>query len=361
MVNNMNILYHGRFQPPHRGHIEVIRYFLKKYSKSNLIISLDTRKKDLNNPFSYDFRKKIFLDNLKDFEGRITITTHKCIKPTFQGCLPPTYENAKKFGKIDLVIGGPELPKEVKEFWKTKGIKTEIVNKRFFDISGTEIKKVHNSKSLGFSIITAFGCKYNHGYCVWKRFHKLNNLKTTCENTNWIKLDELIHWYSGNKINVSGGLDPLYNFTKNKNWWEKLFEICKKYNKLVDVHTREFIFDKSFLENINKIVFSFDNLEEIRHEIVKYPKNVKIRLAKIITQETSFEELKEIIEFCKKNNFEITFKEIYGFDDKGNFNQLKNKLSKIYNFKKDKIVFLKHKDYNLYFMPDNKVYTKFLI
>ena len=63
----------------------MIKYFLKKYPKSNLIISLDTRKKDLNNPFSCDFRKNIFLNNLKDFKSRITITKHKCIKPTFQG------------------------------------------------------------------------------------------------------------------------------------------------------------------------------------------------------------------------------------------------------------------------------------
>ena len=68
--------------------------------------------------------------------------------------------------------------------------------------------------------------------------------------------------------------------------------------------------------------------------------------------------------FCKMvfiYNFEITFKELFGFDDKGNFSKLKNKLSKVYNLKKDKIVFLKHKDYNLYYMPDNNVYTKYLI
>jgi len=220
---------------------------------------------------------------------------------------------------------------------------------------------VNNSKNIGFSIITAFGCKYNHGYCVWRRFHKLNSLKTTTENTNWVKLDELIRWYRGKKINVSGGLDPLYNFEKNKKWWNKLFKIAQKYKKLVDIHTREFIFSRFFLKNVNKIVFSFDNLEEVRYKIIKYPKKIKIRLAKIITQETSFEEIKEIVDFCKKHDFEITFKELYGFDDKGNFKKLERELKKLYNFKKYKIVFLKHKDYNLYFMPDNKIYTKFLI
>ncbi len=361
MISNMNILYHGRFQPPHKGHIELVKFFLKKYPKAKIIISLDVRKIDSENPFSFDFRKKVFLDNLKNYKGRLIITSHKCTRFTFSGCLPPAYESARKFGRLDLVIGGPDLPREVKNFWKSKGIKVETVKKRFFDISATEIKIVCSANKLGFSIITNFGCKYNHWYCVWKNFHKLKlkRRKTTFRNTNWDKLEELIKWYPGKKINISGGLDPLYKFKKNKKWWKKLFEIAKRNRKLVDIHTREFVFDKWLLSNVNKFVISFDDLNEIEKSVTKYPKKNKIRLVKVITKDTSLEQLKQIINFSCKYNFQITFKELYGFDDGGKFKKLKKEIKGLYTF--NKLKFLRHRDYNVYFMPDNKVYTKFLI
>lgn len=358
----MNILYYGRFQPPHKGHFQIVKHFLKKYKDSRIIISLDVRRKDESNPFSYRFRRKIFLENLSCYKNRIIITKHKCKNFTYSGCLLPTYENAKMYGKIGLVIGGPDLPRESVEFWNKKNIRVETLSKRFFDLSATDIRKTMNAKKLGFSIITNFGCKYNHWYCVWKNFHKLKNFHTTFENTDWEKLDELIKWYPGKKINVSGGLDPLYNYRKNRKWWNRLFRVAEANGKLLDVHTREFVFEKSFLSKVNKLVISFDDLEEIRHQVVRYcSKQIKIRLAKVITGETTLEELIKIVDFGKKYGFQITFKELYGFDDKKNFFKLKNKMKKLYDFKKLKIRFLEHGDYNIYYMPDNKIYEKFLV
>lgn len=355
-----NILYHGRFQPPHQGHILLIQHFLDKYPKAKIIISIDIRNKDNNNPLTFNKRRNIFEESLKTYKERITITSHKCKTFTFNGCLPEIYNNSKQFGEVDLVIGGPDLPEEVKDFWRSKGIPVEIVEKRFLDLSASEIRMVLNPQDKGFSIITAFGCKYNHWYCVW-RLHRYNKIKTSYETTNWDKLNELIKWYQGPKINVSGGLDPLFNYKGNKRWWDKLFKIAKKHNKLVDVHTREFVTDPDFLTNINKIVVSFDRIDEIKNEIGKYKEIPEIRLAKVIMPDTSYTEIKDIITFGIKHHFDITFKQLYGFDDKKNFELLKKEAMKNFNLKENRIMFLEHSDYNIYFMPDNRLYDKFII
>jgi len=361
----MNILLHGRFQPPHKGHLALIKYILKKYKKSRLIISLDVREKDVLNPFSFSFRKRIFQEELKFFQKRIIITKHRCHRLTYKGCLLPTYENAKKFGKIDLVIGGPDLPEEVKNLWHRKGIKVETVKKRFFDLSATELRLLLKKKNLGFSIITNFGCRNHCWYCIWRNFHLLKNKLTSVESTDWKKLEELIKWYPGKKINVSGGLEPLFNYQQNKKWWNRLFKIAKKHKKLIDVHTRELLFKKDLLANVNKLVISFDGLSEfrqIKNQLIKYAaRRVKIRLVKVITAKTKLNELEEIIDFSNRYHFQITFKQLYGFNDQGNFNKLRKKLNKIYDFEKYKIRFLKQGDYNVYFMPDNKLYETFIL
>ena len=358
----INILFHGRFQPPHKGHFEIIKRFLKRYNDSRIIISLDIRRKDELNPFSFEYRKELFLQNLDNVKDRIIITKHRCREFSSYGCLNPVYENAKKFGEIDLVIGGSDLTKEVRTFWNSKGVKLKTVNKRVFDLSATEIRTIYNAQNLGFSIIITFGCNNNCWYCVWKNFHKLKNIHSAFKDTNWDKLNELIRYYPGNKINISGGLDPLYEYKSNLNWWNRLFKIARENNKLIDVHTREFVFEKSFLSNINKLVISFDTLEKIEKQMLRYySKGTKIRLVKVITKETKLRELVNAVNFCRNYGFQITFKELYGFDDNCNFIEFENKLKNIYDFNRNKIRFLKNKDYNIYYMPDNKVYDKFMI
>lgn len=237
----------------------------------------------------------------------------------------------------------------------------KTINKKSFNLSIGEIRRVRNAKNLGFSIITNFGCKNNCWYCVWKNFHKLKNIRTTFEGTDWKKLSKLIKWYPGKKVNVSGGGDPLYNYKNNIKWWAKLLKIVKANNKLLDIHTRELIFEKSFLSNINKLVISFDDLDKIKKQLTRYSQgDIKIRLTKVITKKTKLEELVDIVNFSQKYDFQITFKELYGFDDNDNFAKLKNKLKKLYNFEKKKIKFLEHKDYNIYYLTNNKIYDKFI-
>ena len=134
------ILYHGRFQPPHKGHIAVIRHFLAKYREARVIISIDSRPPDERNPFSVEHRRRLFGQYLSGHIHRVIITSHRCLSPTFEGCLPPTYENARRFGAVDLVIGGPDLAPEAREFWRGNRIAVEALDRRLFNISGTQVR-----------------------------------------------------------------------------------------------------------------------------------------------------------------------------------------------------------------------------
>lgn len=355
----MLILYHGRFQPPHAGHIELVKYFLEKYEGSKIIISIDVRSKDKNNPFSFGFRKDIFEKELSSFGHRVIITSHKCKRFTFDGCLPPTYENAKKYGKVDVVAGGPDLPEEVVKYWEKNGIRVETVEDRFLSISSTEVRFLLKANRLGFSVITNFGCNENCWYCVWKNNHKLIDVKTSVSSTNWVKLRELIKWYPGGKVNISGGGDPLYDYENNRGWWTRLFKITKELNKLVDIHTRQTEISDEIVKNVNKLVLSFDKLQTIKKNIVNIPVE-NIRLVKVVTADTTLDELNEIISFGFQNGYQLTFKELYGFSDDNKFQKLRRELRRKTDLMRRKVRFLKQADYNVYFMPDNRLYSKFI-
>jgi hypothetical protein len=80
-----------------------------------------------------------------------------------------------------------------------------------------------------------------------------------------------------------------------------------------------------------------------------------------VTSTTSASEVNEIIRFCKKHSFQATFKQLYGFGDGGNFRKLKSELVRTQDFDDCEVRFLRQDEYNLYFMPDNQLHTKFII
>ena len=53
----MKILYIGRFQPFHNGHLELIKYIKDKYKEIIIGIGSAQYKNDFNNPFSFNERK----------------------------------------------------------------------------------------------------------------------------------------------------------------------------------------------------------------------------------------------------------------------------------------------------------------
>ena len=89
-------------------------------------------------------------------------------------------------------------------------------------------------KDKYLSIISDLGCHYKCPYCIVKK----NNLKipsTTVEGLNNLKKE-----FDKNKCNIisiSGGGDPLFNWYKHTNWYDKLFSICGDSNIPIETHT----------------------------------------------------------------------------------------------------------------------------
>ncbi len=207
-----------------------------------------------------------------------------------------------------------------------------------------------NINDRNISVITNFGCRSNCWYCIWKG-HRLENVKAP---TNWNKLEQFLYEnkHKG-KVSVSGGGDCLYKYNIYVEWWEKFFEITKKLNMLVDVHTREKFRRKNFWKkNINKCVFSSDQLNSDKKYLEYLSELTKIRITHLVTANTTFNMIKEYLRFQQSIGCQFTIKELIGHDDNGMYKKIKEKHPKIYH--------LDEGDYNIYYMPDNTISSCFL-
>lgn len=202
----------------------------------------------------------------------------------------------------------------------------------------------------GISIITNFGCNNSCWYCVWRN-HPLSRCK---DKTDWRKLEEFLQksWNEGHdKVSVSGGGDPLYRYEENKEWWNRLFAITRQLKMKVDVHTRERLFDNSFWSQINRCSFSSDRMIDDADFLHYLCKVTQVRIVHVATERTSFSLINEYLKFAKYT-CQFTLKQLVGYDDKGMFRVMKGQYPSVYC--------LEAGDYNVYYMPDNTVRTKFM-
>ncbi|MEE5994502.1 MAG: hypothetical protein V3G42_14950 [Oscillospiraceae bacterium] len=91
---------------------------------------------------------------------------------------------------------------------------------------------MNNKKKL--SIITNFGCHYTCPYCVVK------NTGIHIPETTIKSLDLLLDVYKTGDytgISVSGGGDPMYEYEKHTDYYEKLFSICSENHIPLGLHT----------------------------------------------------------------------------------------------------------------------------
>lgn len=203
--------------------------------------------------------------------------------------------------------------------------------------------------SSNLSIITNFGCERNCWYCIWKN----HQLRYTYKPTDWDKIRNFLNYNYIKRLSVSGGGDCLYNYDKNLNWWINLFEIKKEFDLYLSIHTRKMIYNKSFLSKIDKYVYSFDKIEEIDRKYLNFLMNLglNIRLVNVPNKFSKMSDIEKMISIRKDLNIQFTIKKLVGFKDNDIYNKLKKKYPKEY--------FLDEGDYNIYFMPDNKIYNSF--
>lgn len=205
------------------------------------------------------------------------------------------------------------------------------------------------------SIITNFGCTRNCRYCVWKN-HVFSNIK---DSTDWNNLKKfLTEFCNKGKVSVSGGGDPLYYFDINNEkigweWFNSLFAITEQLDMKVDIHTRVKYYNEEFWRKINRVNFSVINLYSAIDFLKWLNQYTKVRIVYVIEEYTEDKYIEMLIDFCKNNNMQLTLKQLYGQNDKGKYKYFKKKYTNVF--------FLDHDDYNLYYMPNNLVYDKFII
>ena len=116
-----------------------------------------------------------------------------------------------------------------------------------------------------FSIVTNFGCAKRCFFCAFAN-HRLKWEKQTID---WDYLDWCIGRFTGPKVSVSGGGDPLFELKENFSTLEAIVAICHKHNRQVDLHTNEDLLDKLAMIELlgfHQVVVSTHTISEVRRE-----------------------------------------------------------------------------------------------
>lgn len=214
----------------------------------------------------------------------------------------------------------------------------------------------------GFTIITNFGCNNKCKYCISKYHPILQNNITLEDSIDWEYLEECIKNTSSPKVNLSGGGDPFYEYEKHLDFYKRVYEICKKHGKLMDIHTRIIPDNNELISLFNKIALSVEfndekalkNLKERYYEISKL---TKIRVIQVVNSNLSKELCQEYIDKIKSYGIsQVTFRQMFG-NKKAyeHFKYLEKQIDE-----QEGVFFLKDGEYHeYYFTTNNKLYPYF--
>jgi len=138
----MKVLFIGRFQPFHNGHLKVIEYVLDKYEELIIGIGSSQYKDEPKNPFSFKERKEMIDEALKDEN----ISNYKTIDIPDIHNPPKWVEHVLSIvSDFDFVVTNNSFTKELFEEKGFKVITTPVFNEEKF--SGKVIrKKIKNNE-----------------------------------------------------------------------------------------------------------------------------------------------------------------------------------------------------------------------
>lgn len=196
------------------------------------------------------------------------------------------------------------------------------------------------------SIITNFGCHYSCPYCI-VRENNLHIPKTTIEGLN--NLCSEVEKNSCNWISISGGGDPLFQYSQHKNWYEKFFSIIPTGIK-IEMHT-SYISDNNFpYDKFDRVVYHARSIQDLKY-IKRYGKQI-VRVVFVVTQDFTEDKINAIVEYVKYSS-EI---------DELSFRQMVDSNYQATNYCQDYLEnghqkdwwYIKQNDYNLYYC-ENKI------
>ena len=127
------------------------------------------------------------------------------------------------------------------------------------------------------SILTNFGCHFTCAYCISKK-NGISIPKTTVQSLDG--LDEAIVHSGATIISVSGGGDPLFDYTRHMDFYDRLFETCDKWNLPLEMHTS--YIDSPFpYEKCHRVVYHVRWMIDL--DKIKRHGNEKVRVVFVMT------------------------------------------------------------------------------
>lgn len=209
-------------------------------------------------------------------------------------------------------------------------------------------------KEKYMSIITNFGCHYKCPYCIVK------NTGIDVPETTLGGLDELLNKvkeHNCNIVSVSGGGDPLYNFTKHTTWWKLLLALCKLRKLPVEVHTSYTTGLGASLvaRQVYRMVYHLRTDDDKLQQVYKYGKEI-VRVVYVVTDDMTKDDIYRIVDFVKNSPHidELTFRQRVKPDYTNSYH--------LHDFLKaghqKDWWYVEQNDYNLYY-AENEVYERY--
>lgn len=237
------------------------------------------------------------------------------------------------------------------------------------NIHEIDILKSGLMRGKGFSIITNFGCDKNCWYCIWKR-HPMRKMK---KQTDFEELQRALalvglHQAANDKqvtVSISGGGEPLNLYPSNLSWFEEFFKLVKMFELHTSLHTGNWkrACCSWLMEKFDEYVLHFTTYMEFYNNILfiqEMRQKIPIRIAFVLTSKWKPAEIKHAVTVAEHTlDCKISFRELWAIKDEVSPEVIEyvKGVQDIYSQAR----YVTQADYNIYYMPDNKIYTTFML
>ena len=149
-------------------------------------------------------------------------------------------------------------------------------------------------KQTYLSVITNFGCHWECPYCITKKTG-IGIPQTSVHSLD--KFEEAINEVKPTIISVSGGGDPLYDFSNHKDFYQKLYEICDKKGLPIEMHTSLTDVDTGLC--FCRVVYHLNFVSQIAK--IKRRMNERVRVVFVVDDSFDKKKIDDIYEAVKEN------------------------------------------------------------
>lgn len=201
------------------------------------------------------------------------------------------------------------------------------------------------------SIITNFGCHWKCPYCI------VRENKIGVPKTNITGLDNLIKEIKASECNIvslSGGGDPVHDFDKNTEYYNKLFKLLEENNLPLELHT-SYVKSNFPMDKCCRVVYHLRDIDQLYD--IKRIGNEKVRAVFVITSRFTVGDLINITRAveCLDDIDELSFRQMV--NDKYETME-HNHETLVWGHNKGLWHYIEQNDYNLYYV-NGIVYNKF--